>query len=291
MRRLLQRALSAHVERAVAPQSAMAGETLLDPRLEWRPSGARASTSSASRRCASRLTARSPASSRARHQSPREAFFRKRSPNSATERRWGRADGRAPADGNGRRQRRLRAQAHPPMLALQAEWIETGKMLLIEQAPLAPAYAFNGEVKRSEWYSAVSPGLLERSFCQVDRPGGLTRAGQRRRWISPLPTRFGGDASEMPPLDDLSTLNQPGSDIFVPEEVVSTSVQYVRRPSQLLAMRPIKQAPSNELVLSTAVEIAASAERAGLKVARREGRPVIMQVSGDVSTGSTRGGS
>ena len=220
------------------------------------------------------------------HQSPREAFFSQALPKF---RDWASLWATPTAehlpmatvgDGDGYVLKRT-----PPMLALQAEWIETGKMLLLEQAPVAPAYAFTGEVKRAEWYDAVSPGLLERSFCKVDVEGGFSRPGQRRRWIAPLPSRYGADASVMPPLDDLSTLNQPGSDIFVPEEVVSTSVQYVRRPSQLLAMRPIKQAPSNELVLSTAVEIAASAERAGLKVARREGRPVIMQVSGDVKYG------
>ena len=32
------------------------------------------------------------------------------------------------------------------------------------QAPLAPAFAFTGEVKRTEWYSTVSPALLERAF-------------------------------------------------------------------------------------------------------------------------------
>ena len=89
----------------------------------------------------------------------------------------------------------------------------------------------------------------------------------------------------MPPLDDLSTLNQPDSDISVPDEVVSTSVQYVRRPSQLLAVRRLTKPPSNELILGTAVEIAASAEAAGLKVTRQGGRPVIVQMSDDIKYG------
>ena len=42
------------------------------------------------------------------------------------------------------------------------------------QAPLAPAFAFTGEVKRTEWYSTVSPALLERAFTTIrsrPRPG------------------------------------------------------------------------------------------------------------------------
>ena len=35
------------------------------------------------------------------------------------------------------------------------------------QAPLAPAFAFTGEVKRTEWYSTVSPALLERAFTTI----------------------------------------------------------------------------------------------------------------------------
>ena len=91
------------------------------------------------------------------------------------------------------------------MLAVQAETLETGDILYEEQAvaprlgpslgrspplslplplslptphpaprtpremqaPLAPAFAFTGEVKRTEWYSTVSPALLERAFTTV----------------------------------------------------------------------------------------------------------------------------
>ena len=83
------------------------------------------------------------------------------------------------------------------MLCLQAEWIETGDMLYREQAPLPPFYAFTGQVRRSEWYNTVSPGFLERSFCKQALPGGMSQTGQRRRWIGPLPTRFGSDASAL----------------------------------------------------------------------------------------------
>jgi hypothetical protein len=35
------------------------------------------------------------------------------------------------------------------------------------QAPLPPSFAFTGEVKRTEWYSTVSPVLLERAFTTI----------------------------------------------------------------------------------------------------------------------------
>jgi len=199
----------------------------------------------------------------------------------------------------------------PPMLALQAEWIEVGQMVLQEQAPLPPFFAFSGEVKRSEWYHAVSPMVLERSFTTRTLPGGRRQTGQRRRWISPLPTRFGDDPTTLPSLDDtLPTLQSEaeagaeeeaaaaaaggalvgGADDgceyeSLPPEVVSASVQYVRRPSQLLAARRLKTIPSNDAVLTAALELTEAAEAEGLRVVKREGRPVVVQLSGDLKLG------
>jgi hypothetical protein len=132
----------------------------------------------------------------------------------------------------------------PPFLAIQSEWTETGGMLYAEQAPIAPSYAFNGEVKRSEWYSAVSPGMLERSYQSVSLPDGTKQTGQRRCWISPLPGRFSNDLSSLPDLS--GAVDDPNAPL--PASVSDISVQYVRRPAQLLAVRRLRKIPSNELV-------------------------------------------
>ena len=109
----------------------------------------------------------------------------------------------------------------------------------------------------------------------------MVQTGQRRRWISALPARFGSaDPKALPPLEVTDEFKE-----LLPPEVVSTSVQYVRRPAQLLATRAIKKIPSNELVISTALELAAAAEADGYRVVKREGRPVVMQISGDSKYG------
>ena len=168
----------------------------------------------------------------------------------------------------------------PPLLALQAEWIESGGMLRAEQAPLPPWYAFTGEVKRSEWYATVSPGIIERSLISQDLSAGYVQMAQRRRWICPLPLRFGDDPSAMPDPDGgCDELDQ------LPASVASPSVQYVRRPSQLLAIWNVKQVPSNQVVLETALRLTEKVEADGWRVARSVGRPVVMQLSGDLKYG------
>ena len=191
----------------------------------------------------------------------------------------------------------------PPMLCLQAEWTEVGQQLLREQAPLPPYYAFTGQVRRTEWYNCVSPGFLERSFCQWPLPGGMTQPGQIRRWFAPLPSRFAdADPATLPSFehafdddDDGDGDDARGGDGrrveggaqigSLPAEVVSASVAHVRRPSQLLAVRALKEIPSNDAVLTAALELTAAAEAAGYAVEKREGRPVIMQLSDDVKWG------
>jgi hypothetical protein len=173
----------------------------------------------------------------------------------------------------------------PPMLALQAETIETGDLLLVEQAPLPPAFAFGGEVKRKDWYNCVSPGMLERSSCVVALPGSMQQTGQRRRWIAPLPARFGVDPDAMPALS-LKGVDEEEEDGYLECGMVTApSLRYVRRPAQLLAVARLGRIPSNELVLSTAVELMNRCERDGRKVIKRNGRPVLVQLSGDVKYG------
>lgn len=172
----------------------------------------------------------------------------------------------------------------PPLRVLQAEVVETGDLLLVEQAPLPPAFAFGGEVKRKDWYSCVSPGLLERSFCTVSLPGGMQKTGQRRRWISALPARYSSDPSTLPSLN-LGSDDGEDDGYLASGMVSSPSLQYLRRPAQLLAVRRLNKIPSNELVLSTAVELMKLAERDGRRVVKRNGRPVVMQISGDVKYG------
>ena len=136
----------------------------------------------------------------------------------------------------------------PPMLALQAETLETGDAIFVEQAPLAPAFCFTGQVKRAEWYSTVSPSLLERASDTLSLPGGMEQPAQRRRWILPMPTRFGIEADDMPP-PDVGVEKNPG---FQSEGVQGASIQYVRRPSQRIAVARIKGYPSDEVVLGRA---------------------------------------
>jgi len=163
---------------------------------------------------------------------------------------------------------------------LQSEWVETGSMIQIEQALLPPAFSFTGEVKRTEWYSTVTPGFVERALISQDIGGGMVQKGQRRRWYAALPLRFGDDVATMPDADA-----GMAEAVQVPEAVTSSSVQYVRRPSQLLAARQLRASPSNKLVLSTAVELTALVERDGGVVAKSEGRPLVVQYSRDVKYG------
>ena len=168
----------------------------------------------------------------------------------------------------------------PPMLALQSEWIETGSLVKVEQAPLPPAFAFTGEVKRSAWYNTVSPGFVERSLVVRQLDGGMTQTGQRRRWFAPLPLRFVDEPSSLPDPADSADVAEG-----MPSEVYGFSVQYVRRPAQLLAVKRLRQIPSNEVVLSSAIELAKKVEQSGKRVAMSEGRPVVMQISGDLKYG------
>ena len=171
----------------------------------------------------------------------------------------------------------------PPMLALQSEWTESGMLLKSEQAPLPPAFAFTGEVKRRGWYNAVSPGFVERASVRQELGAGMAQAAQRRRWYAALPVRFGDEPSKLPRLPDPTT--DPEYRDELPDGVTSVSVGYVRRPAQLLALRRLKQAPANNAVLSAALELAAAVEADGATVVRSEGRPLVVQMSGDLKYG------
>jgi len=171
----------------------------------------------------------------------------------------------------------------PPMLALQSEWTETGKLLKSEQAPLPPAFAFTGEVQRKGWYNTVSPGFVERALITQNLGGGMAQPAQRRRWFAPLPLRFGDDPTTMPSL--LEPSSDPEYKDEIPEEVSGVSVGYVRRPAQLLATRALKQSPANNAVLTTALELAAAVEADGGKVVKSDGKPVVLQISGDLKYG------
>lgn len=174
----------------------------------------------------------------------------------------------------------------PPMLAVQAETVETGETLYEEQAPLPPSFAFTGEVKRTEWYSTVSPVLLERAFTTISLPGGMEQPAQRRRWILPLPTRFGMDPAALAPADS-SLENKPGTQAA---GVQQASVQFVRRPAQRLAVGTVKGYPSNEAVLETVSRITEAARRDGLRVVTQGGRPVFIHLCYDVKNGYNRKG-
>ena len=169
----------------------------------------------------------------------------------------------------------------PPMLAVQAEWIETGEALYSEQAPLPPAFAFTGRVKRTEWYSVVSPGILERSVLSRPTAAGGLEPAQRRRWVLPLPMRYGGGA-------DLSGLPDPdggASEEPFPADVVEQSIQYVRRPAQRLALARVKGSPTNAAILGAVQSVAAAAAADGLRVAFQGGQPVFVHLCYDVKIG------
>ena len=134
-------------------------------------------------------------------------------------------------------------------------------LLKSEQAPLPPAFAFTGEVKRRGWYNAVSPGFVERASVRQELGAGMAQAAQRRRWYAALPVRFGDEPSKLPRLPDPTT--DPEYRDELPDGVTSVSVGYVRRPAQLLALRRLKQAPANNAVLSAALELAAAVEADG----------------------------
>ena len=59
----------------------------------------------------------------------------------------------------------------------------------------------------------------------------MEQPAQRRRWILPLPTRFGMDPAALAPADS-SLENKPGTQAA---GVQQASVQFVRRPAQRLA--------------------------------------------------------
>jgi len=166
----------------------------------------------------------------------------------------------------------------PPTLAVQADWVETGDLLLREQMPLPPFFAFTGEVKRTEWYSSVSPVILRRSLERVPAADGKTQVGQRRRWLLPVPTAFGDDETSLPSPDG-------GADEEPAAGISQQSVKYVRQQAQRVAMRAIQGTPSNKAVLSAAVELAECAERDGLKVVKQEGRPVLLHLCYDAKVG------
>jgi hypothetical protein len=168
----------------------------------------------------------------------------------------------------------------PAMTAVQAEWVETQQLLQVEQAPLPPQFAFTGLVKRSEWYSTVAPAMLERCRTTVRLPGGMQQVGQRRRWIMPLPMRYANRSIANLPDPDGGVADDP-----LPTDVISQSVQYVRRPAMRMAVRSIQGAPSNKNVIAAAREIAAAATADGLRVVRQDGQPVFVQLSYDAKIG------
>jgi hypothetical protein len=168
----------------------------------------------------------------------------------------------------------------PAMTAVQAEWVETQQLLQVEQAPLPPQFAFTGTVKRSEWYSTVSPAMLERCRTVARLPGGMQQVAQRRRWIMPLPMRYANrNIADLPNPDGGATEGP------LPSDVLSQSVQYVRRPAMRMAVRSIRGVPSNKNVIAAAREIAAAATADGLRVVRQEGQPVFMQMNYDAKIG------
>jgi len=175
------------------------------------------------------------------------------------------------------KRREYRVAVMPAGLAVQAEWLEVGDLLLQEQAPMPPSFCFTGQVKRVEWYSTVSPAIVERTLTQATLPGGLQQTAQRRRWIIPVPMRY--------TTDDITLPDPDGGTDEMPDCVVEQSVQYVRRPSQRLAMRRLRGPPSNKKVLQAAQEMVVAAERDGLKVVKQQGKPVIVQFCYDIKVG------
>ena len=169
----------------------------------------------------------------------------------------------------------------PPMLVLQAEAVETGSLLFEEQAPMAPSFSFTGEVKRSEWYSTVIPGILERSQITLTPAPDVTLAGQRRRWVLPLPARFGVDPSALPDPDP----DDVASETPLVEGLSEQSVQYVHRPAQKIAAVRVKGDMSNQAVVNAANKLAADVRASGGRVVMQQGRPVIMQLCYDMKYG------
>ena len=64
-----------------------------------------------------------------------------------------------------------------------------------------------------------------RMHVQVSLPGGMEQPAQRRRWILPLPTRFGMDETDLAPADS-GLGDNPGC---TAQGVQQSSVQFVRR--------------------------------------------------------------
>ena len=171
----------------------------------------------------------------------------------------------------------------PPMRCVVAEWLETGELMLEEQAPLPPPAAFTGEVKRAEWYSTVSPGILERSVGKAELPGGMMQTAQRRRWIMPLPLRYAdGVDVPLPDPDGSEEGDEP------PGGVYGQRVTYESWAGARLAVRALRGPPDNKKVLLAAQELAAAAARDGLSPVLRGGKPVFYQLSYDIKVGFNR---
>lgn len=112
-------------------------------------------------------------------------------------------------------------------------------------------------------------------------PGGMVQTAQRRRWICPLPLRAGDDLGSLP---DLSEAGAAASEP-APRGVTRQGVAHVRRPSQLIAAKRLRGPPSNENVLSAAIELAQAVEADGGRVVRMGGQPVIWQMAGELKNG------
>merc|ERR1719282_1661973 len=68
------------------------------------------------------------------------------------------------------------------------------------------------------------------------------------------------------------------------------SVQFVRRPSQRLAVGRIKGYPSNEAVLSAVRAVGEAARRDGLRVVTQQDRPVFIHLCYDIKNGFNKKG-
>ena len=114
----------------------------------------------------------------------------------------------------------------------------------------------------------------------------MEQPAQRRRWILPLPTRFGMDPAALAPADS-SLENKPGTQAA---GVQQASVQLVRRPSQRLAVGTVKGYPSNAAVLETVSRLSEAVRRDGLRFVTQGGRPVFVHLCYDVKNGFNRKG-
>ncbi|KAL3924377.1 MAG: hypothetical protein SGPRY_003932 [Prymnesium sp.] len=189
----------------------------------------------------------------------------------------------------------------PPMLALQAsvpsrssyvstEWVETGDLLFENQAPIAPSYAYTGEVKRIEWYSTVSPGILERRQRMLTNPQRGRSTGWRGKTGRRLSTLEALLAAGVESTSLHNLLPEPDPDGRAKEEpfrpgVVEQSVQYVRRPSQIIAAMKLNAMDNKELasqwaplLLAAAAKLTEQVEASGRRVVKSQGKPVFMQV-------------